>query len=724
MQCSTDKPGPKSKGEQLSLLPEYDEADAATMAPTPIAAAVAQSIHSRRYKEGANPAQPLLLPPSVEDYITGDNPVRAIKAYVDTLDCGALKFKNSGGDLKAGQPAFDPADLLELYLYGYLNRVRSSRRLAAECVRNLEVIWLLNGLRPGYHTIADFRKDNAEALKAVNNDFVQLCHELGLFGGKLVGIDGSFFNGSASDGSIKTKKQLQTELAAIERDIERYQQEINSNDADENNVPDDADACAEQLAAIEAHAQQIPKASEVTPIEPAADDGEAPVILAEPGHDPVCDNHKTTEISSSKEAAAPQEVQQACTVAEQENRDGIPAPNGDADPVYPPVHDSNDTAEVSAANSVDATDEKLAALKASAEHKTSQIAQLEKSGETQISLTDSDARRLVKQGKKVTGYNVQTVIDGMHKLILTHEVTNAGNDFGQLIPMVKKAKDALAEAVARSLGPSQPTPLEQALTVLADAGYYTEADIAACEAESVIVYVPIPNKHRAVKAGGRLPGSEFHYDASQDAYVCPSGQTLVAIGKPHEKNGSLRQCYQSKTSQCAGCPQRAQCLPKKAPRRTIYRSEHADAADRHRKHMAAEDSAGKMRERAALCEHPFGTMKRWLGWDHFLVRGFKKVRGEMALLVNCYNLRRVMTILGVCGFIAYCEARKLRLEAERNSVTLFALFSALFRRPQRLIRHFFHTADLSSAHNPPGQETALRPLRAAGDQFSPAWCSD
>ena len=80
--------------------------------------------------------------------------------------------------------------------------------------------------------------------------------------------------------------------------------------------------------------------------------------------------------------------------------------------------------------------------------------------------------------------------------------------------------------------------------------------------------------------------------------------------------------------------------------------------------MAAEDSAGKMRERAALCEHPFGTMKRWLGWDHFLVRGFKKVRGEMALLVNCYNLRRVMTILGVRGFVAYCEARKLRLEAE------------------------------------------------------------
>jgi len=130
----------------------------------------------------------MLLPPSVKDYVTPDNPVRAIKAYVETVDFEALGFKNAGGQRKAGQPAYAPSDLPELYLYGYLHRVRSSRNLEAECRRNLEVIWLLNGLRPGYHTIADFRKDNPKALKKTNSHFIQLCADLGLFGGKVIGF--------------------------------------------------------------------------------------------------------------------------------------------------------------------------------------------------------------------------------------------------------------------------------------------------------------------------------------------------------------------------------------------------------------------------------------------------------------------------------------------------------------------------------------------------------
>jgi hypothetical protein len=103
----------------------------------------------RRYKSGCVREQLMLLPPSVEQYVGEDNPVRAIAAYVDQLDLVALGFTNTSGPLSAGQPAYDPSDHLKLYLYGYLNRVRGSRRLAAECERNLEVIWLLGGLEPG-----------------------------------------------------------------------------------------------------------------------------------------------------------------------------------------------------------------------------------------------------------------------------------------------------------------------------------------------------------------------------------------------------------------------------------------------------------------------------------------------------------------------------------------------------------------------------------------------
>ena len=163
---------------------------------------------ARRYKQGQARTQEALLPPRVEDYVSETNLVWAIDAYVDTLDLPELGFTNSGGDLPPDQPAFDPGMLLKLYLYGYLNRVRSSRRLERECRRNLELMWLLEGLVPSYRTIAEFRRVNGNALGAANRDFVMLCQELDLLGGETIAIGGFFFHVSASDASITTKKSL------------------------------------------------------------------------------------------------------------------------------------------------------------------------------------------------------------------------------------------------------------------------------------------------------------------------------------------------------------------------------------------------------------------------------------------------------------------------------------------------------------------------------------
>ncbi|MFB1496442.1 MULTISPECIES: transposase [unclassified Thiocapsa] len=232
----TPCPLPNLPPEQLAFLPPGE--DEGTPSPKRAAAAVADALRGRRYKRGFEPSQPMLLPPSVEDDIAADNPARAIGVDVDLLvDVGELGFKHGAGAGGAGQPAFDPADLLKLYRYGDLNRVHSSRRLAAECQRNLEVMWLLKGLQPGDHTIADFRKDNAKALKAVNRQFMLLCRDPGLYGGTRVGLDGSFFNGNASAGSIKTKQQLERELAALERDIERDHEQIDTADAGEASGP-------------------------------------------------------------------------------------------------------------------------------------------------------------------------------------------------------------------------------------------------------------------------------------------------------------------------------------------------------------------------------------------------------------------------------------------------------------------------------------------------------
>ena len=174
----------------------------------------------RRYKQGTARSQEALLPPRIEDYVGADNPVRAIDAYVETLNLATLGFVNADGDLTPGQPAFDPAALLKLYIYGYVNRVHSSRRLARECRRNLEVVWLVEGLSPGYRTIAEFRKVNGKALRATCKDFVVLCKELDLLGGEVVAIDGAYFNASASDASVVTKTALDKSLKQLELDIE------------------------------------------------------------------------------------------------------------------------------------------------------------------------------------------------------------------------------------------------------------------------------------------------------------------------------------------------------------------------------------------------------------------------------------------------------------------------------------------------------------------------
>ena len=179
-------------------------------------------MRQRRYKEGRSRQQDMLLPPSIDDYIGADNKIRAIEAYVDTLNLEKLGFRHAAGPRSSGQPAYDPAALVKLYLWGHLNRTRSSRRLEQETYRNLEVIWLLDHLHPSYKTIADFRKNNPTALKAVNRDFILLCRELSLFDAELVAIDSAFMEGDASKASIQTKGKLERLKAKIEADIEAW----------------------------------------------------------------------------------------------------------------------------------------------------------------------------------------------------------------------------------------------------------------------------------------------------------------------------------------------------------------------------------------------------------------------------------------------------------------------------------------------------------------------
>ena len=180
---------------------------------------------------GEDRSQLLLLPDAVDDYVGPDNPVRFIDAFVNGLDLEAAGFQRVRPADK-GRPGYDPADLLKLYIYGYLNRIRSSRRLEVETHRNLEVIWLLRQLKPDFKTIADFRRDNRGAFRAVFRQFVRLCRELDLYGRELIAADGTRINAVNNRDRSLIRANPNKDLQSIDEPLDRYLNQMNEADAD------------------------------------------------------------------------------------------------------------------------------------------------------------------------------------------------------------------------------------------------------------------------------------------------------------------------------------------------------------------------------------------------------------------------------------------------------------------------------------------------------------
>ena len=189
------------------------------------------------YIHGINKRQVILFPETVDDYISEDNPVQFIDIFVENLNLKALKFRYCQ-PAGTGRPPYNPGDMLKLYIYGYLNRIRSSRRLEKESQRNVELMWLLNKLTPDFKTIADFRKDNKESIKKVSKEFIVLCKNLELFGGELVGIDGSKFRACNSKKRNFNQAKLEKRISEIEEKISQYFSELEANDLKEADVKD------------------------------------------------------------------------------------------------------------------------------------------------------------------------------------------------------------------------------------------------------------------------------------------------------------------------------------------------------------------------------------------------------------------------------------------------------------------------------------------------------
>jgi transposase len=244
----------------------------------------------------------------------------------------------------------------------------------------------------------------------------------------------------------------------------------------------------------------------------------------------------------------------------------------------------------------------------------------------QLSLTDPDARSMATRGRRsgVVGYNVQTAVDTRHHLIVAHEVTNEGHDRYQLSNMAGQAKEAMGV---------------EALEVLADAGYFTGEEVLACKPLGVTPILPKPLTSGA-KADGRFGKQDFTYIAEKDVYRCPSGQLLPYHMTTVEKGMTLHR-YWDRAS-CMACSLKSRCTPGKE--RRVTRWEHEAVIDAMQERL---DRAPKsMLIRRSTAEHPFGTLKSWMGATHFKMKTLERVKTEMSLHVLAYNLKRVIAILG------------------------------------------------------------------------------
>ncbi len=249
----------------------------------------------------------------------------------------------------------------------------------------------------------------------------------------------------------------------------------------------------------------------------------------------------------------------------------------------------------------------------------------------QVSLTDPDARAMTSAGRgtSIVGYNLQAAVDAHHHLIVAHELLNIGSDRAQLSTMAAKAKDAMGV---------------DALDAIADKGYFKGEEIRTCEGIGVTAFVPRPLTSGA-KAQGRFGKQDFVYVEQENIYRCPAGERLTYRYTSVEADMTLHSYW---TSNCQTCALHDQCTTGKE--RRIKRWEHEAVVEAMGRRLDRRPDA--MRIRRQTVEHPFGTLKAWMGSTHFLMKTLKNVRTEISLHILAYNLKRLIAIFGVQPLIA------------------------------------------------------------------------
>jgi transposase len=503
------------------------------------------------YREGTPRHQLVLYSEALDSVISDVSAVRVMDAYVETLNLEALGFKIP--EMQTGAPPYSPKLLLKIYTYGYFEKIRTSRKLENECKRNIELKWLTEDLSPDFKTIADFRKDNRNALHQVFKNFIQFCSKAGLLSLKNIGIDGTKIRAQNSQNNIYSRNEIDEVKKNIDEKISEYLTELNVNDEKE----------AEELCLK------------------AGDEAK-------------------TVVSKLKKL-----------YKYQNKVEGIQG-----------LFENNPELQTYFAN-------------------------------------DVDSRFQSDKGKVRAGYNVQTAVDEKHKLIITNEVTNKSNDMEQMTPMIEKVQE-----VKKELNSIEST------TVVMDAGYFNEKEIVKNIArEGIDIVVPdkrTVEEHRKNKRQDiedKTPGKgfevkDFKYDKDQDVCICPEGKILHKTHLIPGKERSGREVFEFQCKDCEGCKSRDKCTNNKRGRSIKISANHV-IMENFKNDMKKDANKKIISKRKELVEHPFGTMKRHMGYTYFVQKGLEKVKAEFSFICFIYNFKRVINILGPDGILKVLQMNKI-----------------------------------------------------------------
>jgi len=588
------------------------------------------------YIKGISRDQITIMPDCLEDYVTAENPVRVVDAFVDQLDIAALGFKAKPAE--EGRPGYDPRDMLKLYIYGCNNKIRSSRRLQREAGRNLELMWLLGKLVPDFRCISDFRKDNAKAIKAVFREFVKLCDRAGLLSHETVVIDGSKFRAVNSDNNCYVKKNVEKLIAQADEKIAAYMAELDA--------ADNAERRAEELTS-----EDIREVLEYL----AKRKGQLETALAEieaSGENQVCTTDPECRLMKTRDGCKPSFNVQ--TAVEPNNHIIV---NFDV------------TSECSDWNLLEAG---ITGAKEALGVETLE-------GVADKGYCDDDeVLKCLLNGDTPTVYPSK----GQNCRTIRFEKTD-----DEITPEMLASTDheALKKCIAAGVLPK----VLQRDDVTLEISVRKARPFINTETGEIVTQQQMEKLLRASKQAVEARSDEpvspyFTRDLETDQVTCPMGQTLFKCGNREcMKDGTPRTRYQ-RLSVCIKCTNKCTTAryrnvtfrPGEVSKRTNFYDDRRagkaqfrliapeardkfiplDVPDQCSVVLKFYPNQRKLRIRNQVVEHPFGTVKRWNDGYYLLVKGKVKAAADLAFSFLGYNLKRALNILGTQQLLALMNA--------------------------------------------------------------------